>query len=285
MRNLDFRDYFRVYLPKPSLVEQQQIARVLRNIRELIRATYAKLEAARKLKKALVQNLFTRGMSGRPSEVFRTKWFEVPSTWKERRLAAVASVEAGFTMGRDLSGNETVEVPYLTVVNVQEGTLALTEIECVTVKRTELEGLLLRPGDILMTEGGDRDKLGRGGIWRGEIEPCVYQNHIFRVRLMADTYLPELFHFFIQSWHVKKYFYAHAKQTNNLCTINSRELKRLPLFEPSKDEQKEMIAILQAADDEIVAVQTEIEKLNEVRRSLLQNLLTGQARVDGAGLS
>ena len=74
------------------------------------------------------------------------------------------------------------------------------------MKVSELEGLLLRFGDVLMTEGGDRDKLGRGGIWRGQIQPCVYQNHIFRIRFSPDTYDPELFHFLLQTWQAKNYF-------------------------------------------------------------------------------
>jgi len=95
-----------------------------------------------------------------------------------------------------------------------------------------------------VTEGGDRDKLGRGCIWRGELEKCVFQNHIFRIRFKPDTYLPELFHFLLQSWQAKNHFYAHAKQTSNLCTINKRELRRFPVPTPQPDEQNEMLALL-----------------------------------------
>ena len=73
--------------------------------------------------------------------------------------------------------------------------------------------------------------------------------------------------------------YAHAKQTSNLCTINSRELKRFAFFVPGPDEQKEMVALLSAADAQVEAVRSEISALDRLKRSLLQNLLTGRVRV------
>lgn len=279
MRNLDFRDYLRVYLPKPPRPEQEIIARILRTANESLAAAEAKLTAARRLKMALMQQLFTRGIPGRHSQFKKTKWFVAPASWTPRQLRQIANVEAGFTMGRDLSGHETVEVAYLTVVNVQEGGFQLSNVDHVVVKQSELQGLLLRTGDILMTEGGDRDKLGRGGLWQGDIHPCVYQNHIFRVRLAPGTYKPELFHFLIQTWQAKNYFFAHAKQTSNLCTINSRELKRFPLFEPSPEEQDEMVELLTAADAQVTAIENEINALCRLKRSLLQNLLTGRIRI------
>lgn len=259
--------------------ERVAIAKRLNLANEAVAAAEAKLSAAQRLKTALMQQLFTRGIPGRHDRFQRTKWFEAPASWTPRQLRQIAEVEAGFTMGRDLSGNALVEVAYLTVVNVQDGGFDLAKVERVSVKQSELEGLLIRSGDVLMTEGGDRDKLGRGALWRGQIQPCIYQNHIFRVRLQQGTYKPELFHHLLQTWHAKNYFFAHAKQTSNLCTINSRELKRLPLFEPSPSEQDEMIVVLESADEQIKTVEEEIQALDRLKRSLLQNLLTGRVRV------
>jgi type I restriction enzyme S subunit len=262
-----------------STSEQEKIAERMNAAAGALSAAEAKLTAARRLKTALMQQLFTRGIPGKHDKLVQTKWFEAPASWTPRQLRQIAKIEAGFTMGRDLSRHETIEVAYLTVVNVQEGGFDLSNVEHVLVKQSELDGLLLRSGDILMTEGGDRDKVGRGGIWLGAIQPCVYQNHIFRVRLKPDTYKPELFHYLLQTWYAKNYFYAHAKQTSNLCTINSRELKRFPLFEPPQDEQEEMIMLLSAVDEQVAGVKNEIKALARLKRSLLQNLLTGKVRV------
>jgi type I restriction enzyme S subunit len=259
--------------------EQETITHSLASVDDALGAAEAKLAAAHRLKTALMQQLFTRGLPGHHTSFHKNKWSEGPECWMPRKLRQIATVESGFTMGRDLSGYETTEVAYLTVVNVQEGGFDLSNVERVLVKTSELNDLLLRPGDILMTEGGDRDKLGRGGIWSGQIHPCVYQNHIFRIRLTPNTYRPELFHFLLQTWQAKNYFYAHAKQTSNLCTINSRELKRFPFFEPPPDEQEEILTFLGAAEDTIEAAEAELKCLERLRVSMLQNLVTGRVRV------
>ena len=73
-------------------------------------------------------------------------------------------------------------MPYLRVANVQDGYLDLGKIEEIEVAPDEVAHFSLRPGDILMNEGGDNDKLGRGCVWEGAIEPCLHQNHVFAVR-------------------------------------------------------------------------------------------------------
>jgi type I restriction enzyme S subunit len=83
-----------------------------------------------------------------------------------------------------------------------------------------------------MTEGGDFDKLGRGAIWRGEVENCIHQNHIFRVRLDRHLALPEFFSGFLLTTYVKSYFLQASKQTTNLATINKTQLSALPVFLP-----------------------------------------------------
>ena len=125
----------------------------------------------------------------------------------------------------------------------------------------------------------DRNKLGRGCIWQGEIDRCAYQNHIFRVRFDPETLHPLLFHFLLQSYQAKRYFFSHAKQTSNLCTINSRELKRFEVPVPPPEEQKEMLNILEAAEDSIRSAERKIAETERVKRSLLQNLLTGRIRL------
>jgi type I restriction enzyme S subunit len=272
----DIRD-IRFSLPVP--LEQTVIAEILVAVDEALAAAQEKLATGSRFKRALMQRLFTQGLPGRHHRFQKTKWIEAPACWRFRQLRQIADVEAGFTMGRDLSGAKTVEVAYLTVVNVQEGGFDLSNVERVLVKTSELDGLLLRDGDVLMTEGGDRDKLGRGGLWREQIQPCVYQNHIFRIRMKSNDYRSELFHFLLQTWQAKNYFYAHAKQTSNLCTINSRELKRFPLFEPPHAEQEEMLSLMSAADSKLAAIESEISSLEGLKRSLMQNLLTGRVRV------
>src|SRR5207237_1118994 len=109
----------------------------------------------------------------------------VPEHWRWTRLSEIAEIVGGVTKDAKREARSgLVEVPYLRVANVQRGYLDLTNVKTVRVTVEEVEALRLRKGDLLFNEGGDRDKLGRGWIWSGEIDPCIHQNHVFRARLL-----------------------------------------------------------------------------------------------------
>jgi type I restriction enzyme, S subunit len=124
----------------------------------------------------------------------------------------VADIGSGLTKGRKLNGQETIATPYLRVANVQDGYLDLAEIKTIEATAADLEKCALRAGDLLMTEGGDADKLGRCAIWRDEVDGCLHQNHIFRVRV-GPHLLPDYTAAFIQSDAGKSYFLRVAKRT------------------------------------------------------------------------
>jgi type I restriction enzyme S subunit len=278
-------DIKKAWVVLPPEREMRDVSHLFAAVDEAIARTRDELQAARRLKTALMQHLFTRGLPGRHTCLSTTKRLTAPATWQVVRLEQLAGIRSGFTMGRDLAGYERVTLPYLTVVNVQEGYFDLAEISTAEVKSSELEAVTLRPGDVLVTEGGDRDKLGRGGIWEGQIEPCAYQNHIFRIRFRDETYSARLFHFLLQAQGTKRYFFAHAKQTSNLCTINSRELHRFPVAVPDPDEQAEMLQVLESSETAIRSLQQLDLALASIKTSLLQNLLTGKVRVRPEALS
>src|SRR5688500_7181021 len=95
---------------------------------------------------------------------------EIPNGWCWCKLNEIADVKSGLAKGKRREADQsTREVFYLRVANVQRGYLDLSEVKTIAAAEQEVRNLLLRPGDILFTEGGDRDKLGRGWIWNGEI--------------------------------------------------------------------------------------------------------------------
>src|SRR5690606_8268202 len=106
---------------------------------------------------------------------------EIPAHWGLQRLKQLAEVRGGLTLGKQYSG-ELLEYPYLRVANVQDGYLKLDDILTVEVPASEAASNLLAYGDVLMNEGGDIDKLGRGGVWRDEIASCLHLNHVLAVR-------------------------------------------------------------------------------------------------------
>lgn len=122
-----------------------------------------------------------------------TSHHPIPSTWVWASLAMVTEIKGGLAKGKKRSDQKAVRpVPYLRVANVQRGYLNLSEIKEIDATESEIDDLLLRPGDILFNEGGDRDKLGRGWVWEGQIETCIHQNHVFRARPLSPEFEPRL---------------------------------------------------------------------------------------------
>ncbi len=173
------------------------------------------------------------------------------SEWPTSQLGTVATIRSGVTLGRSLEG-ETVSLPYLRVANVQDGWLDLSNVKRVSVLPTEVTKWRLEPGDLLMTEGGDWDKLGRCAVWSSEVADCIHQNHIFCVRADLNRLLPTYLAAYIGSPTGKAYFQSCAKQTTNLASINQRQLRAFPVAVPPLDVQADLIANVNRVRAEVI---------------------------------
>lgn len=134
-------------------------------------------------RQATISHAVTRGLNpDAPMKDSGVTWLaEVPAHWEVKRLKFIANVQTGIAKGKEISGRETIAVPYLRVANVQDGYLALDDVATLDIEPEQLGRYRLVPGDVLMNEGGDFDKLGRGAIWQGDIPDCIHQNHVFAV--------------------------------------------------------------------------------------------------------
>lgn len=160
--------------------------------------------------------------AGRPGYK-ETKGGWIPEEWETVVLHEVADVQSGIAKGKQISGR-AVKLPYLRVANVQDGHVALDDLQEIAVGSTEVARHSLRAGDVLFTEGGDFDKLGRGCVWHGEVDPCLHQNHVFAVRCDAKRLLPGLLAGNAAAAHGRRYFTLSSKQSTNLASINSTQL-------------------------------------------------------------
>jgi len=202
-----------VSVPLPPLAEQRRIADILDKADAIRRKRWEAGSSIERLPLSLFAEMF--GTHASPA--------------KDVALSAVAQVVSGVTKGRRLSGVSVRTVPYLRVANVQAGHLDLREIKTIEALSSEVANLALQHGDVVMTEGGDHDKLGRGAIWEHDVPDCIHQNHVFRVRLDRTRVLPNYFATFLQTGEAKAYFLRCAKKTTNLASINITQLKSLPV--------------------------------------------------------
>ncbi|AKZ61704.1 type I restriction-modification methylase S subunit [Herbaspirillum hiltneri N3] len=231
-------------------------------------------------RQALITHAVTKGLD--PNVKMKdsgVEWLgEVPEHWTVRRLKFIARVQTGVAKGKDVSGKETVEVQYLRVANVQDGYLDLDEIATIQIDKEDLERYLLQPGDVLMNEGGDFDKLGRGHIWSGELSPCIHQNHVFAVRPhgVSSAWLNA----FTSSTAAQFYFMGKSKQSTNLASISSSNLMELSVTVPPDEEQRRVLAQMKLGveklDKLIGRTERSVELLKERRSALITAAVTGQ---------
>ena len=128
-------------------------------------------------------------------------------------------------------------MPYLRVANVQDGFLDLAEMKTIAIRRYEKAKYALAIGDLVMTEGGDIDKPGRAAIWRGELDHCAHQNHVYRVRPNRDLVLTDYLRDLAGSEYGKAYFLSVAKRTTGIASMNKTQLGGLPVPLPPLDLQ------------------------------------------------
>ena len=281
--NLDDIETFVIPMPEAG-EEAEAIGSVIDIAIDKGEQAAQELALAQQLKRSVMQAVFTRGLRGEPQK--DTEFGPVPEGWALATLGDVATVQTGVAKGRKFPDADMVTVPYLRVANVQDGHLDLAEMKDISIRRSEVDRYRLQSGDVVLTEGGDFDKLGRGFIWRGELELCVHQNHVFAVRPDGARLLPEFFAYLAQSAYGKAYFLKVAHKTTNLACINSTKLKAFPLLiPPTLEEQQEIVDILGALDRKIDLHRRKREVVDDILKALLHKLMTGEMRVGNLDLS
>lgn len=242
----------RIPIPIPPLPEQRRIADIL----DKADAIRRKRKEAIALTEELLRSAFLE-MFGDP--------VTNPKGWDVKPLGELADIASGVTKGKKYDGRKLVTVPYMRVANVQDGHLVLDDVAQITVSENEASRYLLRRGDVLLTEGGDPDKLGRGAVWHGEVADCIHQNHIFRVRAREDL-LPDYLSALVASQRGKRYFLRAAKQTTGIASINMTQLKAFPALVPPRELQVRYLAcaeMTRRARDRQSETQRELDVLFE----------------------
>jgi type I restriction enzyme S subunit len=247
-------------IPLPPLSEQRRLA-----------ARLDKADAVRQKSRALVDVY---------AELGRSVFLEVFGDdklvqFKKTKLSEVADVVSGVAKGKKYKETNLIEIPYMRVANVQDGYLDLEEIKNLKVPQKEIDRYLLEKGDVLLTEGGDPDKLGRGHVWNQEVSPCIHQNHIYRVRLNQTKLLPIFFSAYVGSKYGKKYFLRAAKQTTGIATINLTQLRNFPTILPPLPLQTRFAAMVANIEGQRRLAERQLEAAEAVFGGVLQGTFEG----------
>lgn len=259
----------KIKIPIPPLNEQH---RITSKVTEL----FSKIDACEKIIENLKVNLknYHQLISDLPiTEVSKTKGLN------QFLLKDIAEIRSGVTVGRKLKGNK-VRLPYLRVANVQDGFFNLDVVKEIEILESEFDKWKLLTGDILLTEGGDWDKLGRGAVWKEQIKNCIHQNHIFRLRLNQKKFDPDFIHAVLSSSIGKEYFKNASKQTTNLASINSTQLKAFKISCPSINIQKKIMSKTRKMQELESVLRTKLEftskLVDQMKKSIIKNAFEGK---------
>ena len=280
-----------ILLGMPPPAEQSAIAgfldRETGKIDELVAEQRRLMALLKEKRQAVISHAVTRGLNpAAPLKPSAIEWLgAVPAHWEVIALKRIADVQTGVAKGKDNSSRTTITVPYLRVANVQDGYLDLETVATIEIPAEDLERYALNAGDVLMNEGGDFDKLGRGHVWDGQIDPCITQNHVFAVRprKVSSAWLNAV----TGSDFAQFYFMTRSKQSTNLASISSTNLMELPVILPPVAEQEAILSFIanqtSRFDTLTAAAQRAIALRQERRTALISATVTGQIDVREEG--
>ena len=257
VKHLSAKELNKLQLSVPDLSEQNRVAKILSRLEKVIDLRRQELQKLDNLIKA------------RFVEMFGDMYLNSKG-WSEAKLESMADVVSGITKGRKTKSEDLTEVPYMAVSNVKDGYIDWTTVKTIEATQQEIEQYRLLADDVLMTEGGDPDKVGRGAIIKEPLENCIHQNHIFRVRLDESVVLPEFFAEYLQHQRSKRYFLGCAKQTTGIASINMTQLRALPVLIPPLSKQEEFVLFKSQVDKSKVEVQKALEETQKLFDSLMQ---------------
>ncbi|EAA3202390.1 TPA: restriction endonuclease subunit S [Salmonella enterica subsp. enterica serovar Aberdeen] len=171
------------------------------------------------------------------------KPFELPDGWEWCLFEDVVDIQSGITKGRNLANRKLISIPYLRVANVQRGYLDLSEVKEIDIPEEEKDKYHVIKGDLLITEGGDWDTVGRTTVWCHDWY-IANQNHVFKGRIIGQDIDPYWLETYMNSPYSRDYFASASKQTTNLASINKTQLRGCPVaIPPSSEAEKIMLKL------------------------------------------
>jgi len=281
IRNLDWKQYIKILLPKPSLAEQSAIAAMLSKVDEAIESVQASIAAAERLKKSLMQNLLTGRM--KPDGTLRKedefyvdeKFGRVPKGWKVKRIDEIADF---VQYGLNQASSETGNIPMFRMNNIVNGEMQNYPLVYVNLNETALCQYKLEKGDILFNRTNSMDLVGKVGVFKLDGD-YVFASYLIRIRVSKDNN-PYFVNYALNSYPIQCSLRSKATPAVSQANINSKSLRNTSIIIPTnKKEQDEIVSRINNVENEIINKQNKIVVLERLKKSLMQNLLTGRVRV------
>ena len=267
-------------VPQPELDQQRTIATALTRVRDAIKAQNQCVTLARDLKRTAMRDLFTRGIRGEAEK--ETEIGPMPESWEIVSIGTVFEIEQGLSLKGNLA-NDGQGTPFLRTSNVYWGRIELKAVSLMCLEGDAPSHKLLRRGDLLVCEGGE---IGRAAVWNAEIDECLFQNHLHRLRpLDASRTHTQFSMAWLEEGFEHRNAYEGAGNRTTIPNLSRARLAELSIPHPPPNEQREILAILDAINRKIDFHRKKRAVLADLFKALLHKLMTGEILATDLGLS
>lgn len=192
----------------------------------------------------------------------------INEAWPLRPFGELFEIGAGKTMSAAARGGDN-KTPFLRTSNVLWDEIDLTTVDQMVIPAHELQEKLLRPGDLLVCEGGE---IGRAAIWNGETEIMSFQNHLHRLRPIADNIVPHFYVYFLQSAFTQLGIFEGAGNKTTIPNLSRSRLAALEVPYPGIDEQRDIVCVLARVRNAMKVHDHSLSLTQELKRAALQTL-------------
>jgi type I restriction enzyme S subunit len=275
MPRVSWKDLKEFEVLLPSLAEQNKIAEILSSVDRSIEATEKLIAKLADLKKALMQELFTKGIG-------HTKFKDsplgrIPETWEVKILKSIASVKTG-PFGAQLHESDYVSkgTPIITVEHLGEQGITYQNLPRVSREdKMRLSQYTLEAGDIVFSRVGSVD---RNCLIKESENDWMFSGRLLRIRLNKKLICPSFISNYFHQEIFKQYIRSIAVG-GTMASLNTSLLEDVLVPVPKLGEQTEIASILSANDAKIEKAQSRLNKLQDMKKGMMQDLLTGKRRV------
>lgn len=280
--NLDIRFLrnFDIYFPDKHV--QTAIVNIFSKVDETIASVQNSIDAAERLKKSLMQNLLTGKM--KPDGTYRTpdefyideKFGKVPIGWEVKSIDEISDF---VQYGLNISSSDNGQIPMLRMNNIVNGEMSDSPLVYVNLNDQLLQQYELEAGDILFNRTNSMDLVGKVGVFR-LMGKYVFASYLIRVRVSKENN-PYYINLALNSYPIQCSLRSKATPAVSQANINSKSLRHTQIFKPKKkDEQDLVMSKIEEVEHVILQKNDKVKKLEQLKKSLMQNLLTGKIKID-----
>ncbi|MBU4512822.1 restriction endonuclease subunit S [Patescibacteria group bacterium] len=276
MKNINLPLLKSLILPLPPLPEQRKIASILSTVDEAIQKTNEIISKTQELKKGLMQELLTKGIGHKKFK--KTEIGKIPEEWEVVRLGEIVKVQGGYAFkSQDYIQNG---LRLFKISNVSQGTVVWDDVSYLPkTYEKEYTDYLLNEGDIVIAM--TRPIIGNGlkiaRINKNDL-PCILNQRVGRFKTKTTNVSLE----FIFYTFFSKRLYDEVKKRSlalHQPNISSTEIENISIARPPLPEQRKIASILSTVDEKIEIERNRKQKLEKLKKGLMQVLLTGKVRV------